>query len=408
MIYLDNASTSYPKPVEVIEAVSRCLVDVAGSSGRGAHAGARRAARIVEACRDAVAELLDAERPESIVFTHNATDALNLAIRGTLEPMLRRGEKVHVVASALDHNSVRRPIEFQRQLGADVTMIEPDERGVIAPASICNALRADTRLVILVQASNVSGIVQPAAQIAALCGHYGVPVLLDATQTLGHMPVSVREFGVSMLAFSGHKGLLGPTGTGGLYIRPEFEGSLEPLRTGGTGSDSESPSQPGAMPERFEAGTSNVAGLAGLEAGARWVRRALGENGIASEQAAIDAFVQRLREAGIGDDGFASSASERSLGVEIVGGLRRGVARVGVFSFRHASADVHQAAAMLESTHGVVVRAGLHCAPGASGGSPTLRASFSPFVSASDAARAAEAIMETFRVLASGEASGPR
>lgn len=401
MIYLDNASTSFPKPPEVVEAVARCLLEVSGSAGRGAHAGARRAAKIIDSCRDAVAELLDAERAESIVFTHNATDALNLAIRGVVEPLLRRGQAVHVVASALDHNSVLRPIEFVRSLGASVTIVDASENGIVAPSAVCHAIRGDTRLVVLNHASNVTGIVQRAAEIAFACRARNVPVLLDATQTLGHMAVSVRELGVDLLAFSGHKGLLGPTGTGGLYIRPGFEDRVEPLRTGGTGTESESRTQPRAMPERFESGTMNVAGLAGLDAGVRWVTRECVGGGFSRERHATAEFIARLRDLGLDD---SRHGAERSVarGLSLTGGLSHEIPRVGVFAFVHDSVDVHQAAAMLESSHGVVTRAGLHCAPLAAGGRSTLRASFGPMVGVDDAVIAAGAIVEVFRMLADG------
>lgn len=398
MIYLDNASTSFPKPPEVVEAVARCLTNVSGSAGRGAHAGARRAAKIIDSCRDAVAELLDAERAESIIFTHNATDALNLAIRGVVEPLLRRGEAVHVVASVLDHNSVLRPIEFVRSLGASVTIVDAGESGVVAPSSVCHAIRSDTRLVVLNHASNVTGIVQRAAEIAEACRAKGVPLLLDATQTLGHMAVSVRQLGVDLLAFSGHKGLLGPTGTGGLYIRPGFEDHVEPLRTGGTGTESESRTQPRAMPERFESGTMNVAGLAGLDAGVRWVLREGAGGGFSRERSAKTAFTDRLRELGLDDSGRGAERSA-ARGLCVIGGLSPETPRVGTFAFVHDLVDVHQAAAMLESEHGVVTRAGLHCAPLAAGGRATLRASFGPMVGEAEAAKAAAVIVDVFSVL---------
>lgn len=399
MIYLDNASTSFPKPPEVVDAITRCVADVSGSAGRGVHTGARRAAKIIDSCRDAVAELLDAERAESIVFTHNATDALNLAIRGVVEPLLRRGEAVHVVASALDHNSVLRPIEFVRSLGASVTIVDAGESGIVAPSAVCHAIRGDTRLVVLNHASNVTGIVQHAAEIAGVCKAKGVPLLLDATQTLGHMTVSVRELGVDLLAFSGHKGLLGPTGTGGLYIRPGFEDRVEPVRTGGTGTESESRAQPRAMPERFESGTMNVAGLAGLDAGVRWVMRECARDGYSREGLTIDVFRGVLSELGIGEAGRGQVDSP-TRGLSIVGRSAPGHASVGVFAFVHDSVDVHQAAAMLESSHGVVTRAGLHCASLAAGGRSTLRASFGPMVGVDDAVMAAGAIVEVFRALA--------
>lgn len=399
MIYLDNASTSFPKPPEVAGAIARCLTEVSGSPGRGAHAGARRAAKIVEACRVAVAELIEADRPESVVFTTNATDALNLAIRGVVEPLLRRGERVHVVGSALDHNSVLRPLEFVRSCGASVTIVEANHDGVVSPSSICHAMRDDTRLVVLNHASNVTGVVQRAGEIAGLCRRAGVPLLLDATQTLGHMPVSVRELGVDMLAFSGHKGLLGPTGTGGLFVRLGLEERVQPLRVGGTGTESESPRQPGGMPERFEPGTTNVAGLAGLEAGVRWVVRECVRAGFEGERRAVDEFVSGLVASGIDASGCGRPDSA-SHGLSVIGGLGPGAARLGVFAFAHDTVDVHEAAAQLESEHGVMTRAGLHCAPLAAGGRATLRASFGPMVGVAEAAMAAEAIVGVFRALA--------
>ncbi|GIQ64030.1 hypothetical protein PACILC2_25980 [Paenibacillus cisolokensis] len=264
IIYLDHAATSWPKPPEVIEAVREALLHDTANPGRGSHRMAVRASRILFEARKQLGQLFRIANPNDIAFMLNTTMALNVAIKGFVKP----GD--HVVATAVEHNSVRRPLEYLKQsIGVRVSYIEPDADGEQLAAQVEDALRPDTSLVIVNHSSNLLGSIMPVEQIGALTRKRGIALLVDAAQSAGVLPIDVEAMGIDMLAFPGHKGLLGPQGTGGLYIRPDFE--VAPLMHGGTGSQSETPEQPSIRPDRYEAGTPNTPGLAGLAAGVRHV-----------------------------------------------------------------------------------------------------------------------------------------
>lgn len=339
MIYLDNAATSYPKPPAVIEAVRRCLEDGAGSAGRSAGGAALAAERTIHGARTAVAELLGAPDPRRVALFESATGALNAALKGWLKP----GD--HVVATALEHNAVARPLRHLESLGVELTRLPASACGELDPADLARAFRPHTRLVVAVHASNVLGIIQPVAELAALSHERDVPLLVDASQTAGALPWSLDELGADMLAFTGHKGLLGPQGTGGLYVREGLE--LVPHRHGGTGSQSERDVQPDFMPDRLESGTPNTPGLAGLAAAvAHLLER--GVTAMRDHEARLTAFfMQELRAIS---------------GVDIYGPLDPG-RRVGLVSVNVRDLDPAEVAFALESDHGIVTRPGLHCAP---------------------------------------------
>lgn len=334
MMYFDNAATSYPKPPEVIRAVTDTMEQVAGNPGRAGHAGALMGGRIVSACREKVARLVGARVKEQVIFTLNCTDALNLAIKG----MLRQGDEVMV--SPFEHNAVMRPLaRYERDGQIRLRVMMPDENGLLTQKSVRDAMSPYTALCVLAHASNVSGIIQPAREIAAACHHYGVPLLLDAAQTAG--VEDLKDVNADMIAFPGHKGLLGPMGTGVLYVgdmRPR------PLREGGTGSESESLLQPAALPDRYESGTVNLPGLAGLEKGAGYVLDHL-EQIAAGERALVETI--KLRLSGIKN-------------VRMVGAFN--APRAGVISFNIGDMDSGEVADVL-SDKGFYVRGGLHCAP---------------------------------------------
>ena len=273
MIYLDNAATSFPKPPEVIRAMAGVEEKMGANPGRGGHRLALHAGRVVEHCREEAARLLGVHHPERILFTANCTEALNLAISGTLW----RGDEV--ICSYAEHNAVMRLLDRYVSRGEiTVHMLAPDERGILSPASLRRVISRKTALVIIAHASNVTGLIQPIAQLGAVCRERGVPLLVDAAQTAG-MP--------------GHKGLLGPQGTGLLVLG--YGMNPEPLLLGGTGSMSESVRQPDMLPDRYESGTVNLPGIAGLYAGVKFVRahRAEIEE---YELALCDRLRARLRE----------------------------------------------------------------------------------------------------------------
>ena len=337
MIYLDNAATTWPKPPQVIRAMSGMLDKLGANPGRGGHLPAIMAGRAVERCREELAALMEADDPARVIFTKNCTEALNLAISGTL----RRGDEV--LCSHAEHNAVMRLLErFDRTGQATVRVMEPDRTGVLLPHLLQRYITPRTRLVVVCHASNVTGVIQPVEQLGAVCRENGVPFLIDAAQTAGVLDVSLRRTHASMIAVPGHKGLLGPHGTGALLLAPDA--NPEPLICGGTGSASESLRQPDLLPDRYESGTVNLPGIAGLLAGVRFVR-AYRPNIAAYE----DALAQRLRSH------LASLPGIRLLG-------HPDAPKTGIVSFVCDRMETSRLADALNAS-GIAVRAGLHCAP---------------------------------------------
>lgn len=383
-IYLDNAATSFPKPECVYAAVDHYQRHVGAAVGRGAYQASVDVTAVVQRCRKRIAELLKAESPERIVFTFGATDSLNLALHGLVGP----GD--HVVTSAIEHNSVLRPLrELHERLGIDVTRVAADTAGQIDPADVQRALRPQTKLVALIHSSNVTGGIQPIAEVGAIARAAGALFLVDAAQTAGHIPIDLRTLPVDLLACAGHKGLLGPLGTGVLYLRPGVESRLRSLRQGGTGTRSEDDRQPESLPDKYESGNHNAPGLVGLEAGVAWLL----ERGIEAVAAHERQLARQLRQ----------RLSEIS-GVRLYG-PDADAERVGVVSLTIAGYDPQDTAAILDQSFGIQVRAGMHCAPGVhraigtfeTGG--TLRMSVGPMNTSDDIEAACEAVREVAAVM---------
>ena len=378
-VYLDNAATSWPKPEGVYRAVERCLREVGAAAGRGAYTEAMEAGRIVESARTAVGRLIGAANPRQIAFTANGTDSLNLVLYGWLQP----GD--HVVTTAAEHNSVLRPLtELQARRQIDATIVPCDRQGFVDPDVVRRAIRRETILVVLTHASNVAGTLQPVREIADAAHERGAAVLLDAAQTLGHMPVDVNLLGIDFLAAPGHKGLLGPLGTGVVYVRETHHDRLNSFRQGGTGTRSDEPRQPDALPEKFEAGNLNVPALAGLGAGVEFLQvRGLVAIRKAEAQL-VDRLIQQLQ------------AIDR---VEVFG-PERSADRAGVVSVALAGYDPQEAATLLDASFRVQVRAGLHCAPlihkalGTFEQGGTIRFSVGPFTSEAEIDAAVAAVRE--------------
>jgi cysteine desulfurase / selenocysteine lyase len=339
MVYLDNAATSHPKPAAVVDAVVDALTAHNANPGRSGHARALAAARIVLEGRERLAALLGAGDPLSIIYCFNCTDALNLAIKG----VLRRGD--HVIASMVEHNSVLRVLMgLSDRHQISLTLLPTNAEGVLEPSSIQGALTPQTRLVALTQASNVTGALQPVKEVGALCAKEGILFLVDGAQTLGAMPVDVEALGCHLYAFPGHKSLLGPQGTGALYIRPGL--TLSTIREGGTGASSDSMRQNAEGPERYESGTLNLPGIAGLSAGAQYVGRKLDE--IAQRERALTEHLLR---------GLFEMPGA------VVYGPREAAKRAGLVSFNLQDFPSGPVADALDRL-GFAVRGGLHCAPG--------------------------------------------
>lgn len=339
MIYLDNAATSHPKPDSVLQAVNQALTEFNANPGRSGHKRALNAARVVLECREALENFLGAEDPMRIIHCFNCTDALNLAIKGCL----RQGD--HVIASLLEHNSVLRVLsELEARGRISLTLIAPEENGILNPEHYAAAIRPNTRLAVMTQASNVLGTLQPVTNFCQLMRRQGILSLVDGAQAAGIVQVNIQKMGCSLYAFPGHKGLMGPQGTGGLYVAPHVE--LRPLREGGTGSLSESMRQPSELPDRFESGTVNLPGIAGLLAGVNWVM---------PRRAQLRDHERMLTSALL--EGLASIP-----GVSIYG-ERNPAARVGVVSFNLEDIQSGAVADALDRRN-IAVRGGLHCAPG--------------------------------------------
>lgn len=406
-LYLDNAATSFPKPPGVIDAMVSYATTVGASPGRGQYAESREGAAVIRRCRERLARLLNAEDPSRIVFTLNTTDALNLAIKGVVRGARLRGmspASLRVVTTAMDHNSVLRPFHALAEEGVRVDHVPADATtGIVSPADVARVLDDGPPALLLAanMASNVGGTIQPVAEFGRLCRARGVLFLVDAAQALGHIPVRVSEIQPDLLAFPGHKGLLGPQGTGGLYLRPGVEEFVATTREGGTGSWSEHDEHPRTMPERYEAGSHNTAGLAGLAAAAEWIL-AQGVDALrAHELDLITLTLRRLRELGVrhpdwpmGDAlGDAPCAAMRLVGPADP------AQRVGVFALAHDDLDPAEIAAILDTRFGILVRTGLTCAPGAhrtfgtlSGG--VVRFSFGPFLTRDDVHTLSDALRQ--------------
>jgi cysteine desulfurase family protein len=338
-IYLDNAATSHPKPESVYQAVDHALREIGASPGRGSYRRGLDATRIVFGARESLAELFGIMDSSRLAFTSSATEALNLAISG----MLRPGD--HAVTTTMEHNSVSRPLRMAELRGAAITRVSCDQNGLLNPRDLSAALRANTRLIVLSHCSNVSGTIQPLTDIGHLATRAGVPLLVDAAQSAGVMPIDVKTMGISLLAVPGHKGLLGPQGTGFLYIAEGIE--LPPLVVGGTGGNSSAEEQPEEMPDRFESGTLNTPGIAGLRAGVEFVL----STGIETIRKKEMSLVRHLLE------GLA----------EIRGIILHGPAaekdRGGIVSFTMDGKDPAMIGFTLDRDHDIEVRTGLHCSP---------------------------------------------
>lgn len=336
-LYLDNAATSYPKPASVVEAVRWAMEEVGATPGRAAHRRAREALRIVAEARAKAAHLFGIANPDRVVFTKNATEGLNLVLKGWLRP----GDRV--VVSGMEHNAVVRPLQRLTNLGIVVETLLCTPAGQIRLEDLDQALQPSPRLVAMVHASNVNGALQPIAEVARSCSQKGVPLLLDAAQTAGIQPILADSWNLGMIACSGHKGLLGPPGVGILYIRRDLE--VLPLLEGGTGSLSEHFLQPEFCPDRYESGTPNLPGIAGLAAGIEFLL----ERG-------VDAIRDHeLRLARILEQELAALPGVTVYSPEVRG--------TGVVSFAIEGLTAEDIGAVLDEGYDIAVRTGLHCAP---------------------------------------------
>lgn len=374
-IYFDNAATSWPKPPEVNAAMQKYLKKIGANPGRSGHRLSVEAARAVYNAREKIAQLFNISDPLRIVMTKNATEALNIAILG----FLKAGD--HVITTSMEHNSVMRPLRAMERRGVKLAVISCDQEGLVEPSQIKRAIKKNTTAIFMTHASNVIGTVMPVAEIGRMAHKHGLIFCVDAAQTAGCYPIDVQATPIDLLAFTGHKSLFGPPGTGGLYIRKGLEQRIEPLYVGGTGSRSEVEEQPDFMPDRYEAGTPNTVGITGLQAGIDFVLSA-GMDQIKSKEASlVKIFLEGIQDLpGVTFYGQAGTHK-----------------RTPVVSLNLAGMDPAAVALELDDRFKIMVRSGLHCAPAAHktiGTYPkgTVRFSFSYFNTQEQVTKAVEAL----------------
>ncbi|MEM9941668.1 MAG: aminotransferase class V-fold PLP-dependent enzyme [Planctomycetota bacterium] len=344
-IYLDNASTSWPKPESVYRAVDQVSRNIGAAAGRGLSKDNVQSQRIVEQTRQLVADKINAPSVQNVSFAFNGTDALSTAIFGFVKP----GD--HVITTASEHNSVLRPLYHLQSSGTiELSIVGTQESGKIEASEIVDAIQPNTRLVTIIHASNVTGVVQPVHKIISDIRDAGwekICVLVDAAQSLGHLEVDVQKLGCDFLAAPGHKGLLGPLGTGFLYSSDRVIDLVQPLRFGGTGTDKSVEFQPTTAPGKFESGNLNVPGLAGLKSGMEFLQSDEGIERLNKTDQSFQMLVEGLMEIpAVKMQGPATTED-----------------RIPVLSMSIDGFDANEAAVILETTWGIQCRAGIHCAP---------------------------------------------
>jgi len=381
MIYLDNAATSWPKPTEVLKAMTEVLERAGGNPGRSGHRLSIAAARVIYDTREEIARFFGISNPLRVIFTGNATYAINLALKGILKP----GD--HVVTSSMEHNSVMRPLRNLEKQGVRLSIVPCAADGSLDVKDLEKAVSSTAKLVVVTHASNVVGTILPLAEIASMTHQAGALLLVDAAQTAGAIPIDVKAMGIDLLAFTGHKELQGPPGIGGLVIADHVDVSrVEPLIQGGTGSHSDSEEQPDDLPDKFESGTANLVGIAGLGAGLKWVT----DRGIDE----IRNHLKKLSQTLI--DGLSVLPK-----VKVYGTLDP-ERSITIFSFTVAGKQVSEVGLRLDEEYGVLSRVGLHCAPLAHktiGSFPegTVRLSPGLFTTMNDIQEAIQAISKVVR-----------
>ncbi len=382
-IYLDNASTTFPKPEAMHNAVREFYCSCGVNPGRSGSDLAVRAEDMISGTRKKFSEFFNrslfesggSKNPNRLVFTLNATMSLNLVIAGTIEP----GD--HVITTMLEHNSVTRPVNHQIKLGAQADFIKPDPEGYVDPEDVRKAIKPNTKLVVINHASNVTGTVQDLRAIGKICREAGVPLAVDAAQTAGVLPIDMHECNVSFLCFTGHKALFGPTGTGGICVADDAE--IRPSMFGGTGVDSTASCQPEDFPHRLEAGTVNLSGICGLCAGLDWLL----------EKGLDNICKHEIELLGLLQDGLSEIKGVKIHGTK---NLER---RVATLSMTIEGRETAEVGALLNNKYHVLVRPGLHCAPFAHvflntspGG--TVRFSIGPFNTKEHIETAVKAVAE--------------
>lgn len=339
MIYLDNAATSFPKPEQVYDAINKTMREFGANPGRSGHRMALEAGRIIFETRELLCKLFNIDNPMNIIFTYNATDGLNLGIKGFLKP----GD--HVITSSMEHNSVLRPIKALEKIGVEATIIQCDSAGSINISDIEDSIKKNTKLIVTTHASNVIGTIFPVKKIGDLAKKYGISYMVDAAQSAGVYDIDVKDMNIDMLVFPGHKGLLGPQGTGGIYIREGLQ--ITQMKEGGTGSKSNLLTQPEILPDKFESGTPNTPGIAGLGAGIKYILNRGLEDIRNHEKNLTQYFLEELKKID---------------NVKIYGPCDA-EKQAAVVSINIGDEDSSEVSYILDKGFNIAVRPGLHCAP---------------------------------------------
>jgi len=343
-IYFDNAATSWPKPPQMIEAMAEFSRQAGANPGRAGHRMAIDSARIVYETREAIAGLFHCADPLRVIFTSNITEAINLGLFG----LLKAGD--HVITTSMEHNAVMRPLRYLQAQGVDLSIAPCSREGYLDPCDVRREIRKNTRMIVMTHASNVSGTLMPAAEIGRIAHENDLLLMVDAAQSAGVVPIDMQKDQIDLLAFTGHKSLYGPMGTGGLVIGERVDlANFKPLKMGGTGSNSENEIQPAFLPDKFESGTLNVIGLAGLLASLRWIY----QNGIDQIRAHEESLTRAFLE------------GARSIENLRLYGPSDAAVKTSVIPFTLDGKDNGQIGEWLDERYGIFCRVGLHCAPAA-------------------------------------------
>lgn len=345
-IYFDNASTTFPKPKAVPDAMYRYMTQVGTNTNRGCYEQAYQTEEIIYETRQLLCELFHGQSCKNVIFTRNVTESLNMLLKGFFKP----GD--HIITSQMEHNAVMRPLVQLEKQGISFSRAVCLEDGSLCLDDLEKQLRPNTKAVVMTHASNVCGTIMPLWEVGQFCGEHGLRFFVDSAQTAGVCPIDMEEMNIDALAFTGHKGLLGPQGTGGFLIKEDMISLIEPLLSGGTGSISHTEEIPSFMPDRYEPGTANIPGIIGLHAGLLWLKETGIDKIYEHEQNLTNHFLKRLE------------VLEEKKQIQIFG--KRGIeGRTGVVSVQLTGPDMAIAAYELDQPYGIMTRVGLHCAPSA-------------------------------------------
>ena len=341
-IYLDNAATSYPKPNQVAKSIYDFMINNGTSSGRGSYKMAIKSDFLVYETRKLIGELFNFKNPKNVIFTSNVTESINLALRG----ILKKGD--HVVTSSLEHNAVWRTLKtLEKEINIEITKVYADEYGYTNPAAVKNSIKENTKLIVFTHASNVLGTIQPIKEIGRIAKENNILFLVDTAQTAGVLNIDINENNIDLLAFTGHKSLFGPMGTGGLIVNTDYE--INPLKAGGTGGDSKYEYQPEYYPNKLETGTLNVSGIVGLREGIKFINNETIDKIHKKEKILISYALKKLQE--VKNIKIYGPQNEEDI--------------IGVISFNIDNISAEEVVYNLDMKHNIMVRAGLHCSPNA-------------------------------------------